>query len=110
MSLYEKIATARRNKNIDEYANLFHDDFRFISHQDGSSMDKQAFTDKTGKLMSSGSLQIQEQRCIYENDEILVSHTVVDFPDGTREAVMSVHKLKDGKIMEMETGATLVSK
>ena len=73
-------------------------------------MDKQAFTDKTGKLMSSGSLQIQEQRCIYENDEILVSHTVVDFPDGTREAVMSVHKLKDGKIMEMETGATLVSK
>jgi len=110
MSLYEEIATARSNKNIDAYANLFHDDFKFISHQDGTSMDKQAFTEKTGKLMSSGSLEIQRQRCIYENDEILVSHTVVDFPDGTREAVMSVHKLKDGKIMEMETGATLVSK
>lgn len=110
MSLYEEIAAARRNKNIDVYASLFHDDFKFVSHQDSSSMDKQAFTEKTGKLMSSGSLEIQSQRCIYENDEILVSHTVVDFPDGTREAVMSVHKLKDGKIIEMETGATLISK
>ena len=109
MSLYEEITTARRNKNIDEYVNLIHDDFKFISHQDGSSMDKQAFAEKTGNLMSSGSLEIQSQRCIYENDDILVSHTVVDFPDGTREAVMSVHKLKDGRIIEMETGATLIS-
>ena len=109
MSLYEKISAARRNKNIDEYAELLHDDFRFISHQDGSSMDKQAFTDKTARLMASDSMQIQDQRLIYENEDIMVSFTLVDFPDGTREAVIAVNKLKDGKIIEIETGATLVS-
>jgi len=34
----------------------------------------------------------------------------MDFPDGTTEAVMSVHTLKDGSIIRTETGATLISK
>ena len=109
MSLYEKIATARKNKDIDGYASLLHEDFRFISHQDGSSMDKQTFIEKTGRLMSSDSMKIQGQRLIYENEDILVSFTLLDFPDETREAVIAVNKLKDGKIIEIETGATLVS-
>lgn len=109
MSLYEKISAARKNKNIEEYADLLHEDFKFISHQDGSSMDKAAFTDKTAKLMTSDSMQIREQRLIYENEDILVSFTLLDFPDETTEAVITVNKLKDGKIIEIETGATLVS-
>jgi hypothetical protein len=28
------------------------------------------------------------------------------FPDGSKEAVMVVHTLKDGKILKTETGAT----
>ena len=110
MSVYEKIATAMKNRNIEEYVSLFHDDYKFISHQDGSSMDKQAFAEMVGNFMSNDSLAIQNQRCIYENDDIVVSHSIMDFPDGTREAVMSVHKMKDGKIIESETGATPISK
>lgn len=110
MSLYEKISAARKNKNIDEYAVLLHEDFKFISHQDGSSMDKQAFVEKTARLMSSDSMKIQDQRLIYENDDILVSFTILDFPDETTEAVITVNKLKDGRIIEIETGATLVSR
>ena len=30
----------------------------------------------------------------------------MSYPDGTREAVMLVAKLEDGKIVHMETGAT----
>jgi hypothetical protein len=45
----------------------------------------------------------------WENDAIRVSHTVMDFLDGTREAVMTVHKLQDGKIVEIETDAPPVS-
>ena len=59
--------------------------------------------------MSSDSLGLHNQRCVYENDDIVVSHTIIDFPDGTREAVLTVHKLKDGKIIETETGATPLS-
>ena len=49
-------------------------------------------------------------RCIYENDDVLVEHSLMDFPDGSREAVMGVHVKKDGLIFKTETGATLIDK
>jgi hypothetical protein len=33
---------------------------------------------------------------------------MMDFPDGTREAVMAVHTKKDGKLIRTETGASLI--
>jgi hypothetical protein len=36
----------------------------------------------------------------------MIDHSFMSYPDGTREAVMLVAKLKDGKILHMETGAT----
>ena len=110
MSVYEKIASAMQNRDIDEFISNYHNDCKFISHKDGSSMGRQEFYEMVGGLMSSSSLKIQNQRCIYENDDIMVSHSIMDFPDGTREAVMVVHKLKEGKVIETETGATLISR
>ena len=48
----------------------------------------------------------ESSRCIYENSEIMVDHSFMSYPDETREAVMLVAKLKDGKILHIETGAT----
>ena len=53
---------------------------------------------------------VQEStRCVYENEDILVTHNFMSYPDATKEAVMGVLMLKDGKIIKMETGATLLS-
>ena len=41
-----------------------------------------------------------------ENDDIIVSHSFMSYPDDSREAVMLVAMLKDGKVIRMETGAT----
>jgi hypothetical protein len=50
---------------------------------------------------------IQESsRCVFENDDILVTHDFMSYPDDTKEAVMGVFMLKEGKIIRMETGAT----
>lgn len=46
-------------------------------------------------------------RCIYENEDIMVQHEVISFPDGSKETIIGVHTLKDGKITETE--ATLIS-
>ena len=46
------------------------------------------------------------QRCIYENDDILVEHAFSEFPSGDKEAVMMVHLKKNGLIWRTETGAT----
>ena len=47
-------------------------------------------------------------RCIYENDDILVDHTVTRYPDGSRESLIRVRMIEDGKIIRMETGASLM--
>ena len=51
-------------------------------------------------------LEVESRRCIYENDDILIMHTVATFPNGDREAVLASCLLKDGKIWRQETGAT----
>ena len=53
----------------------------------------------------AGSLNWETSRCLYENEDILVMHNVMGFPDGSKEAVMVVHTLKDGEILKTETGA-----
>ncbi len=58
--------------------------------------------------MSEGKLKLVENRCIYENDDILVMHGIGHFPDGTKEAIMSVHSLSNGKIIKTESGATRI--
>ena len=47
----------------------------------------------------------QNRRLIYENEDIIVSHSVLDGPMGNN-AVMLVRLVKDGKIIRQETGMT----
>ena len=42
--------------------------------------------------------------------DIIVEHFVADFQDGTTEAVLTVHLLKDGLLWRTETGSTPVEK
>ena len=59
----------------------------------------------TGMMENEKFIQ-ESSRCIYENNDILVQHAFMSYPDDSREAVMLVAMLKDGKIISMETGAT----
>ena len=97
-----------KNKDIDAYAETLHDDYQFISHMDGMTMDKEKSMEMFSFLMTSDDFVTHESRCLYENDEVMVTHAIMGFPDGTREAVLAFHQLKDGKIIRMETGATLL--
>jgi SnoaL-like domain len=110
MSIYQAIETAMHGQDPDKYVDLLHDDFQFVRHQSGTTLDKAAMADMIRRLVASGGMAVHDQRCLYENGDILVEHSVMDFPDGTREAVMAVHMLRDGKIIRTETGATPVSK
>jgi hypothetical protein len=62
----------------------------------------------TGMLANDKFIQ-DSSRCVYENDDIMVQHSFMSYPDETKEAVMLVAMLKDGKIVRMETGATALN-
>ncbi|WP_068119135.1 nuclear transport factor 2 family protein [Tropicimonas marinistellae] len=105
MSLFEKIQAARQNKDTQAYADLMAEDCVFVRHQSGTQMKKPEIKALLDNMLGGGG-SFGKERCIYENDDILVVHSINDYPDGSREAVMGVYLLKDGKIARFETGAT----
>jgi len=106
MSIYKTQETARKNLDIEAYAATLHDDYEFISHMDGMVMNKEKAMEMFSYLMDNDTFVTHEPRCLFENDEAMVTHGVMSFPDGTREAVLAFHKIQDGKVIRMETGAT----
>ena len=52
------------------------------------------------------SVKNENARLIYENDDIIVMHSIGTFPNGSRDAVMYVGLKRDGKIYKSETGST----
>ncbi|SPH17018.1 hypothetical protein DEA8626_00532 [Defluviimonas aquaemixtae] len=108
MGLYQAMDKALQDRDAEAYIGLLHDDYRFVRHQSGETMDRAAMAELIRRMMADDAVEVRDQRLIYENAEILVEHSVMDFPDGTREAVMGVHTLKDRKILRTETGATLL--
>ena len=55
--------------------------------------------------MSDDAPKKEKQRIIYENNEIGVAHSFVTFKDGSKQTVLVVYIIKDGKIICSETGA-----
>ena len=104
MSLFNKWWVAANAKDRVRMAELLDDGFIFARHNTGEEWRKDQFldammTDVRDKTASEG------RRLIYENDEIIVSHSILDGAAG-RNAVMLVRLVKDGKIIRAETGMT----
>jgi hypothetical protein len=110
MSVFKKLQTAWDNRDADAYMELMGDDFAFVRHQTGTTMNKAQMADMVRAMMASPAADLGNRRRIYENDDVLVVHSVNDYPDGTREAVLAAYTLKGGKIVRLETGATPLSK
>tara|TARA_B100001094_G_scaffold320566_1_gene366952 strand:- start:1523 stop:1852 length:330 start_codon:yes stop_codon:yes gene_type:complete len=108
MGVYELLMKAMQERDAKHYVDALHDDYEFVRHQTGTTMGKAKMSEMMASMMANEDVVIKDTRCIYENDEILVEHSVMDFPDGTTEAVLAVHTKKDGKIIRTETGATLI--
>ncbi len=106
MSVYESMAQAMRDQDVDAYVGLMHDDYQFVRHQTGETMSRDQMAEMIKGMMGTGKWSVSDQRCLYENDDVVVAHSVMSFPDGSSEAVMSVNMLKDGKVIRTETGAT----
>ncbi len=110
MGIFEKLNAAVKSRDADTYLDCYSEDAVFVRHQSGAEMTKAQFSDLIRKMMASDNTDMGARRCIYENDDILVMHSVNDYPDGSREAVLMACTKKDGKINRVETGATPLKK
>ena len=104
--LYPMVKKAMDERNAEMWADLLHDDFEFVRHQTGTSMNKEQVMEMMRGFMASDAVQEHSRRCLYENNDVLVIHSFMDFADNTKESVLVVYTKKDGKLLRSETGAT----
>ena len=110
MSLFAHIQQAMKEQDADKWGELYHEDFQFVRHQSGTTMNRGEILGMIKSMFASGAVVQNGHRCIYENEDIMIEHSIMDFSDGSREAVLVVHSIKDGKIIRTETGATPLEK
>ena len=108
MSMHAKLNATMINRDTNAYKELLHEDCVFVFHKSGNEFGKTEWISMVGGMMGNEKFVNESSRCVYENDDIVVSHDFMSYPDGSREAVMGVAKLKDGQIIRFETGATLL--
>lgn len=106
MGLYNAYKKAMDDSDVDTYLSLLHDDFKVVFHKSGSSFSKDEWASMVTGMMANEKFIQESSRCVYENDDIMVEHSFMSYPDDTREAVMMIAMKKDGKIIHVETGAT----
>ncbi len=107
MSIIAAYNEAWENADVDALTNIIHDDCVFNPHVGGITMSK---SDILGFVGGGNTPKGENQRILFENDEVGVAHSIVHFAnDSDSEAVMSFMRFKDGKIILMETGATPLS-
>ena len=107
MSVVQKLIDAQDNQDLKAYNEVLSKDYYWLRHSTGEKVPR----DELSKwLISPDAPKTESSRIIYENDEIGVAHYFISFQDGSRQAVLVVYIIKDGKIIRSETGATNMPK
>ena len=107
---FEKFEAAIGNKDLDAMMELMHPDWTMLMHSTGKVLDLNDWREMFSQIIAGDNFKRENVRCIYENDDIMVSHSIATFPNGTTDAVMYVGILKDGKLFRTETGSTAINK
>ena len=107
MSLLEEWGRALDEIDMDALSEIYHDDYQFTLHSAGKILNKKDVLD----WIAMDDIISTNYRILYENDEIGVTHAVVEFKsDGNVQGVLSFLRFIDGKIFRQETGASNLPK
>ena len=107
--LYDRMTKAKADRDICAFNSCYHDDWEFKFHSSGRIVRRGDNTDEK-TLERWDTYKVENDRCLYENEDILVTHSIVHFPNGSTDAVMMVHMKKEGLLWRTETGSTPLPK
>ena len=86
MSLHKKLMQVCHDRDLSGYLDMLHDDFTVVFHKSGNSFSKQEWSSMVAGMFDNEKFVFESSRCVYENSEIMVDHSFMSYPDGTREA------------------------
>ena len=73
--LYEKYAEAIQNNDAKSEFALYHNDWQFKFHSSGHIM-RNGDMSVVDRQKMLESIEVTEMRCLYENEDIMVTHSV----------------------------------
>ena len=82
-----------RERDADTLAACLHEDYVFLRHQSGTTMNRAEMSEMLRAFMASDKVVVCSQRGLYDNEEIFVEHSVMDFEDGTQEAALTFNRV-----------------
>ena len=106
MLIYTEMEAAMRADDAERYAALLAADFEYVRHKSRDTLDRGQMAALLRKVWGNGNRTIEDMRCLYENNDILVVHTRLSFANGSREGAMIVNLKRDGKIVRIESGVS----
>lgn len=106
MLIYTEMEAAMLADDANRYAALLAEDFEYVRHKSQGTIDREAMRDLLRKVWRPGNRIIEDMRCLYENDDILVVHMTLSFASGSREGAMIVHQKRGGQIVRIESGVS----
>lgn len=106
MEIYPEMAAAMRADDVERYTALLAEDFRYVRHKSGDTLDRGEMAALLREVWAGGNRTIEDLRCLYENDDILVIHARMAFRSGSREGAVIVNLKRDGKVVCTESGVS----
>ena len=73
-------------------------------HSSGSVASKKEYLERLGPLIQK--FTPENRRCLYENEDVMIMHFIMPFPNGTKDAVLYYVQKEDGLMRKIETGST----
>ena len=106
MGIYEEFTKAWKTRDITSLVECFTSDWEFHMHSTGAIITLDQWKEFFGNMLKNPAVKNENARLIYENDDIIVMHSIGTFPNGSKDAVMYVGLKRGGKIYKSETGST----
>lgn len=106
MNIYPEMEAAMRSDDAARYASLLHEKFEYVRHKSMDTLNRVQMTALLEKVWAGGNRTIEEMRCLYENEDILVIYTVLSFRNGSREGAMIANLKEGGLVIRTETGVS----
>ena len=72
MNIFPALKEATANRDFDKFSSYFHDEYTFVRHQSGTTMNREETLAMIKGFLASDSFTIEQHRCVYENEDILV--------------------------------------
>ena len=103
--VHDKFRGACLDRDAETYMSCLHTEYEFHLHSNGRKITIANYDVDRILNFITESEQLHPT-CIYENEEILVTHSFNTYASGDKEALLMVHKMKDGLFWRSESGAT----